>query len=429
MISRKSPGDIFASSPANVTLAPVVETSFKSRVQKLGKVLVERSVDVLESIPEHQQGPIQLARTLKMDKATASRLLRAAAMRDPFAALQQIPGPEPLRGFAQAASSYGVEKKRIESFLESVGHFDQIIRDEAGDRSGFDSILAAFVPESRDAFELKRKQAVYRAMSQLKGVVAQTNIVSAIIHPSPTDAEKMDIVWIFGYLGLQRLRPGVPVRISTRRVSTPHAPGETPKPRRPLTIDGREASGFEGLLLGEGCTQPFPELKMEQSGDFAHYLLAGDAFGPKAACDLTFAELNRGEVPRFVAQSGKRRFVYTDVPIPVERLIFDAIIHEDVLGPAGAQLSLYDTSTRGIADINDRARDIDRIDLSETLRPLGKGIDRCRVSEVPWYDGLLERITTTLGYDTNKLVANRTVIDFPLHATQIAITYEAQVKG
>ena len=44
-------------------------------------------------------------------------------------------------------------------------------------------------------------------------------------------------------------------------------------------------------------------------------------------------------------------------------------------------------------------------------------------------NGLLERITTTLGYDTNKLVANRTVIDFPLHATQIAITYEAQVKG
>jgi hypothetical protein len=363
-----------------------------------------------------------------MDKATASRLLRAAAMRDPFAALQQIPGPEPLRGFAQAASSYGVEKKRIDSFLESVQQFDQIIRDEAGDRSGFDSILAAFVPESRDAFELKRKQAVYRAMSQLKGVVAQTNLVSAIIHPCKTDPEKMDIVWIFGYLGLQRLRPGVPVRISTRRVSTPHAPNEEPTPRKPLTIDGREASGFEGLLLPEGCTQPFPELKMEQMGDFAHYLLAGDAFGPKAACDVTFAELNRGEVPRFVAQRGKRRFVYTDVPIPVERLIFDAIIHEDVLGPAGAQLALYDTSTRGIADINDRARDLDRIDLSETLRPLGKGIDRCRASDVPWYDGLLERITTTLGYDASNLVANRTMIDFPLHATQIAITYEAQVK-
>lgn len=406
----------------------MVEASFKSRVQKLGRTLVERSVDVLESIPEHQQGPIQLARTLKMDKATASRLLRAAAMRDPFAALQQIPGPEPLRGFAQAASTYGVSKSRIESFLESVAHFDQIIRDEAGDRSGFDSILAAFLPETRDAFELKRKQAVYRAMSQLKGVVAQTNIVSAIIHPSATDPEKMDIVWIFGYLGLQRLRPGVPVRISTRRVSTPHAPGEKPAPRKPLTITGHEASDFEGLLLEEGCTKPLPKMKVEQAGDLSHYMLAGDAFGPKAACDLTFAELNRGEVPRFVAQAGKRRFVYTDVPIPVERLIFDAIIHEDVLGPAGAQLSLYDTSTRGIADINDRSRDIDKVDLSETLRPLGRGIDRCRVSDVPWYDGLLEKITRTLDYDAGKLITSRTIIDFPLHATQVAITYEAQTS-
>lgn len=403
----------------------MTETPFKDRVRKLGKTLVERSVDVLDSIPEHQQGPIQLARTLKMDKATASRLLRAAAMRDPFAALQQIPGPEPLRGFAQAATSYGVAKTRIESFLESVQQFDQIIRDEAGDRSGFDSILAAFLPESRDAFELKRKQAVYRAMSQLKGVVAQTNIVSAIIHPSK-DPSKMDIVWTFGYLGLQRLRPGVPVRITTRRVNTPHAPGEKPTPRRPLTIDGHEVGDFEGLLLAEGCTKPLPKLRVEQTGDLSHYLLAGDSFGPKAACDLTFAELNRGEVPRYVAHAGKRRFVYTDVPIPVERLIFDAIIHEDVLGPAGAQLALYDTSTRGIADINDRARDIDKVDLSETLRPLGRGIDRCRLSDVPWYDGLLERITTTLGYDASKLVTSRTTIDFPLHATQIAITYEAQ---
>ena len=49
--------------------------------------------------------------------------------------------------------------------------------------------------------------------------------------------------------------------------------------------------------------------------------------------------------------------------------------------------------------------------------------------EVPWYDGLLERITHTLGYDASKLVTSRTMIDFPLHATQIAITYEAQTSS
>ncbi len=47
---------------------------------------------------------------------------------------------------------------------------------------------------------------------------------------------------------------------------------------------------------------------------------------------------------------------------------------------------------------------------------------------MPWYDGLLEKITRTLNYDASRLVTSRTIIDFPLHATQIAITYEAQVK-
>lgn len=355
-----------------------------------------------------------------------SRLLRAAACRDPFAALQQIPGPEPLRGFAHAARAYGVSDHAVIPFLDAVAEFEAMIVEEAGDRSGFDAIIAAFLPEARDVFELKRKQAVFRAISQLKGVVAQTNLMSALIHPS-ADGKSLDILWISAYLGLQRLRPNVPVRFSTRRVGTPHGNNAPLPARRPLTIDGREVDGMDGLILADYCTTPTPQLQVQHAGDVMHYLLAGDSFGPRSLCDLTFAERNASEVPRYIANSaGKRRFVYTDVPIPVEQLFLDAIIHEDVLGSSAAQLVIYDTSTRGVADINDRSRDIDRLDLHESIRQLGPGTARCRLSQVPWYDALLADVYTSLNWDASKMIAHRVAIDYPLHATQVAVTYAAQ---
>ncbi len=76
-----------------------------------------------------------------------------------------MPGPEPLRKLAHAAARKGVSRELVADLEKAVEQFDQLIRTEGGDRIGFDAILAAWLPEARAEFELRRKQAAFRALS------------------------------------------------------------------------------------------------------------------------------------------------------------------------------------------------------------------------------------------------------------------------
>jgi hypothetical protein len=329
-----------------------------------------------------------------------------------------MPGPEPLRRLATAAGKKGVSSELVADLQEAVDQFDELIRNEAGDRSALDAILAAWLPEARAEFELRRKQAAFRAMSQLKGQAADTYVSTAFIHPS-ADGEHLDVVWIIGLLGLQKLRPGGAVKFATRRVSGEDAP------RRPCTLDGVPVEGFDGLRLDAFCSNPPADLVVNRVRDVVHYTWAEEGFGPRSATDLVFAEVNFAELPRYVpAERKRKRHVFAEINSPSKLLVFDALVHEDVFGGGDPSLHIYDTSFEGIADVNDPRRDIDRLDLLESIQPLGKGISKFRVGEVPWYSDLLRLVCAKLNWDGDRFRAWRTRIDYPIYGTQVAIAFD-----
>ena len=397
-----------------------VEVHLETRVASIGEALSERVNRLVEAVPGNPQGPVSLARAIGVDKVLASRVLRAAASKDPVAVLQLMPGPEPLRRLAQAAGKKGVASDLVSQLESAVDQFDDLIRSEAGDRSALDAILASWLPEARAEFELRRKQAVFRALSQLRGQAADTYVSSAILYPSQ-DGQHLDVVWIIGLLGLQRLRPGSALKFATRRVSGERAP------RRPRTLDGAEVEGLDGLRLDEFCSKPPPRLEVQRVGDVVHYTLDADAgFGPRSAIDLVFAEVNFAELPRYVpAEKKRKRHVFAEVNTPAKLLVFDALVHEDVLATGNdPSLFIYDTSFEGIADVNDPSRDIDRMDLVEQVRPLGRGISKFRTGEVPWYSELLRTVCAKLGWDGDRLRGFRSRIDYPLYGSQVAIAFD-----
>lgn len=398
--------------------------NLEARAAALGRKLADRVSHVVGALPTQPQGPVLLAKAVGVDKVLTSRLLRAAASRDPIAVLQLMPGPDPLRGFATAAGKKGVPTNLVKDLIESADDFDAMIRVEAGDRGGFDAILASWLPEARAEFELRRKQAVFRAMSQLKGIAADAYVASAMIAPNP-DGAHLDVVWTFGYMGLQRLRPNAPFKLVSRRVSAPHAPNDAKPPRHPLTLDGHESEGIEGLLIRGYCTSPLPPLSVTRAGDSMHYALADDLFGPRSLRDLVFCEVNLAELPRAIPATPKRkRFVYTDISTPASLLVFDLLLHKDIRGPSDAGLLIYDTGAQGTANVNDPARDVDRLDLSESIASLGSGLAKTRISEAPWYTAHLQTICEKRGWNPGDFHPYRTRIDYPLYGTQIALTYD-----
>ncbi len=402
--------------PAPVQVPARPMESIEVRITQAGDALLRGLGRVIERVPGSEAGPQKLAGQLGVDKVLASRLLKALRSTDPMAVVHRTPGPEPLRRVLLASARHGVPPDLLAEAHAAVDRFEELIRTDIGDRSALEAILSAWVPEARREFELRRKQAAYRAMSQLKGVEAEVYAEAAVFWPSD-DAAHIDIVWIKAVVGLHRLRPGVPVHFtSQRRV-------EGRDGRRPTNLDGEPVDSVHGAVVAEFSTDPVPRLKAQIAGEATHYLLDEPGFGSGTAVNLVTCEVNRAEIPRYLPASRNRRaWASSDVNIPARTSQFDLLIHQDLYPGEQPDLRVYDTTIRGQADVNDPTRDIDQMDLLESVEPLGHGSHRFGSSVVPQYRALLAHVCATLGFDGSLLRGHRVLSEYPIYGTQFAMT-------
>lgn len=392
-----------------------VETSISVVGERLGRVLGR----VIGALPDTPSGPVRLARTLGIDKVLASRTLKALRHKDPIAVVFLAPGPDPLRRLIRAASKRGVNASIIEQAESAVDLFDRLIQHQGGDRSALEAMISGWLPEARNEFQLRRKQAAFKAMSQLKGVMADTLVATVLLHPS-MDATHLDIVWVSGLLGLQRLRPGATVKFATRRVTG----GDSP--RRPRALSGEPIDSLNDVRLERFCSAPSPRLGVERIGEVVHYTLASDGFGPQSAVDLVFAELNLAELPRYVpAAQNRKGYVFAEVNTPAKALHFDVFVHEGVYPHSTPMLHIYDTSFDGVANVNDRTRDVDRLEVAESIQPLNSGLLNFRSAHVTKYADLTRTVFGSLGWNPDQFRGYRCRIDYPIYGSQVVMAFDA----
>lgn len=389
--------------------------SLEVRITQAGDALLAGFSRVLDQVPGADAGPQRLAGKLGVDKVLASRLLKAVRSPDAMSAMHRAPGPEPLRRVLRASAKLGVPEEDLAAAHAAVDQFEALIRADFGDRSALEAVLSAWVPEARREFELRRKQAAFRAMSQLKGSQADVAGESVIFWPSE-GGEKVDVVWMKAVIGLRRLRPGAAVKFSVEREV------ESPTARRPRTLDGEPIESAANTVVREFCTEPTPELRAHVVGETTHYIVDGLALG--ASANLVTCEVNRAELSRYIPRSrGRRAWASGDLAIPSKRLQLDVLVHEDVFPGEDPDLRIYDTAMHGAADRNDPSRDIDMFDLLETVEQLGVGLRRFGSSDIPHYRRILERICTAMGYDGSRLRGYRVSTDYPLYGSQYAMSF------
>ena len=123
--------------------------------------------------------------------------------------------------------------------------------------------------------------------------------------------------------------------------------------------------------------------------------------------------------------AGAAGYVFSEVSIPARALVFDVFVHED-LYPGAPELRLYDTALHGVADINDPSRDIDRLDMIESVQALGRG--GTRVSEAPLYVDAVGHVFESMGWNEGKFRTYRTRIDYPLYGSQVAFVFEPSTR-
>jgi hypothetical protein len=386
-----------------------------ARIAALGSSLVEALTAALSRLPEFRSGPQRLAERLGVDKVVASRLLKGLSGSS-LEALHRLPGPAPLRRVLAGCDGAGVPRALVAAAERAVAEFERLIRDDAGDRSALETVLSACVPSARREFELRRKQTAFRAMSQLKGAEADVLVAAVLVAPG-ADPQRLDVVWVSGLLGLQRLRPGVPVKFATRRFLAREGA------RRPTTLDGAPVDDLGQVRLDEFCSSPPPTLRATRIGEVVQYALGDAGYGAGHAADLSFCEVNRAELPRYLAAgSARRSYFFAEVQVPCRAMLLDVLVHRDLFPAGSPELRIYDTALEGVADANDPARDADRFDLDERITtPLS-----WRAARAPRHADVLAHVFGRLGWDEKAMRLYRCEIDYPIYGSQVAMLFEPE---
>ncbi|MFK7960940.1 MAG: hypothetical protein AB8G96_10490 [Phycisphaerales bacterium] len=423
----RSTGPTGPTGPTNaVSDRPAVADSLEGRVLTVGRDLRSGLSALLDAVPGGPSRPQDLVTTLSIDKVLSSRFLKAVRQRNPMAVVHLAPGPEPMRRVVRAARRRGTPADVADAAMQVIDAFEQLIRREAGDRGALNTMISSWLPEARIEFEMRRKQAAFRAMSELRGCRTDVNISTVILHPSD-DGEHIDIVWIFGFLGLQRLRPDARVKFAIRRIADL---GEDAAPRTPRALGGEPVAGMNAVRLDQFCDAPPAMLQTHTAGDATHYELAGNDIGPRSGVDLVCVEVNAGEMPRFVpAGSGRKGFVFAEVSIPSAVLHFDVLVHQDVYPGQSPELLLYDTVLEGVADVNDRSRDADRLDMQESAVSLGTGTGAWRTTDSPNQVELIGHVLDRMGWDAGAYRGYRTRIECPIYGSQVAMAFAAPERA
>jgi len=388
------------------------------RLRATGTALSESLSGVIGALADTPRRPNALARELAVNRAVASRVLSAIGKRDPMEVLHVVPGPEPLRKLVRAAARKGVPAELTAAAESAITAFERLIRDDAGNRAALDALISSSLPGARERFEVSSRYAVYKGLSQLKGVQAEHWLGTAVVAPSPDDELKHDLTWLNGAVALQRLRPGAAVRFAYRYRNSEGDSG-TDEEEAPLSV----------VPLDEFCLHPPARLQIEQAGNALHYTLPEDLLGPRQVVDMFVVDHHPAAMRRAPVDGPRQQTsLFIEPAVPVASLTFDVLLHEDVFADWRPELIVFDTGYDGFANVNDPSRDIDRIAVHESIEVMGAGGDRLHLAEVPSYLAMLRHLGERFDWDLSRFRCYRTRIRYPVHGWQVCMAFSPRVS-
>jgi hypothetical protein len=357
---------------------------------------------------------VSLARQLGLSRVTVGRLLIAIAKSNPYEALEQVPGPESLRAIARAAAGLGVDARLVSEAIAAADGFAALIRQEFGTRGAFNAAISTQRPELMRRFEHASRYQVHMGMRQILGVAADTWLTCMLFAPSSDDPDWLSVTAIHGALAMRRLRPDVNVYFTA---GPPPQLASRPSDLARIAID-----------LRQFCTHEPARLETHEAGGQLVYRLAHDRLGRRATVDMLGVDHNPRGSPRYATPQRPRGGLVVFPDVPVKTLICDALLHDDVFPGATPELIVYNPGARGPANPADRRRDIDRIEVPESIHALGKLSERFAVLEVPRYEGMLARVCAEIGQDLASFRTFRLRMAYPVHGFQIVMAFDAPPK-
>jgi len=366
-------------------------------------------------------------------RAMRSRLKKALEATDPLASLSAMPGPQGLRQAVAAARSAGVAGESEASALQAVevqiDRFEKFLEQEQMSLQTLAAALGDFVPDLTTPALDASAQAVFKGMSHLIGHYAEARLVLNILMPGSTEGS-LSFASIRGCQAWRRLRMkssfvvyGVTELVADAYAST-----------RRTSLDGRPLHQFPGglAILEEFGSTPSPRFVPDGASQ-SFYRLEDTGIGIRSDSSFFFGEVIHDAGARYRTIEEDVMMLTAGIAMPCRTLVFDVLIHRDLMPEACVTLETYNTVPRGSAcamrEADIAARASDRIDVGASMKVLGQGLPNLDSLVIDRYGEMVEYAIKQAGYERSDFRGYRCEQSYPVYGCEYAFRLPLPPRG
>jgi hypothetical protein len=410
-----------------VTEAPVPKEPGDAFTVEVGRVMAQVRAalgDMFSAFPNGIRKSRDAQKFLGVDSNLSWQLLKVLATPDPIGASRYVPPPVSMRRVFDAALEKGIHADQVKAAESAVEEFEELIRNYAGDRASFESMVAGRVDgdydESIRQADLQNRKGIFKGHMYYWGMEVETRVVSMMVGPNKEHPELYDYAFLRSFNGLRRLRAEVNMvvdRFNIRMLDKDVV--ETV--REPL--DPASMQRYGAPLVEKFCSRPVPEFQtiVNEFRESRTELISPE-IGQRSRVDLTFANIMRS-VPVSLAFDGAGRMVgsQTRVWVPTKLLMMHLLVHRDHF-PRQRLHSLLKVQGHALQTVPGELRDPHGIlPFPEQLTYIGRGAVGTHTLDVQRHVEMASYMAQVGGWDLEDFDVYRARIEYPLLDTTVGV--------
>jgi hypothetical protein len=391
-------------------------------VAALGKLQIALR-EVIAAIPGPSlRRPADLQKTLGVHRKLAWQIHKFAHAPGPMAEATILPSARAIRQVVNAVRKHGGPEHMIRTADDAIDQIEDVIKQYAGTRAHFDSMLAGLASKESEQIDYAHRRAAFHANSHIWGSQARTQLACYCLQASDTDPSRIDFFSLGGLVDLRRFRTNVPWTVMNSRVMDETGVISESNNCHVIDDEGGSEQNPAGLLR-QFCTSPLPQCRrfITRRGRLMVELQA-DGMGNQTVITCMRSHIWRSAVPRYITDVDPMAHYSSRVRTPVESLVFDLLVHDNVYPNISLESLLY-TDHRG-ADNDGRDLEMDLMSKLDPPTLLGRGAATLYTPEVPRYPEMAQFVFDRLGWDSSRFLIHRFRMDYPVMPASVMLQFD-----
>ncbi len=372
--------------------------------------------NILYSLDISLDNPKDVYQKLNIDKKLGWKIYNVACETDPFLAAQFVPGHAACRSFMKSCRELGAPKELLNKASEACREFNELVERHADSRKEFDLMLLSCSEKGRSKAYLSQQKEAFNAYSHLLGVQAETQLCTWIFSPSDS-GKSHDIVSIRGFIDFRRNRPNVPWLLEWAFFTDDdNVPKSLIKVEPLENNESGEDNPLNVPFYNSFCSEPLPSVisSRRREGRIVHELEEAPIGNTESITCIT-AQIARDVFKSYRTKEDRYREVLVRARTPVEKLVFDQIVHRDLVGPFEPELFVFGEFTGyDWAKSAEFRNPHSSLPINTSIQKLGHGLKAAYTPHIQWYGEMIEDAFRRLNWNPEDFSIYRVVIEYPV---------------